>query len=381
MSITKEKLERIRTENSELIQRLESGENCIAICTETYCKLPGKTETDGASMAQDAFNAVENYYDSKKAAEEDLVTWVSEQVSKMTVGMNPTAAYNKIYQFYVNVVATGQINSAKTEEEKQRIIEELKDAAQKEFTDEQITSTSMEELLENLTGALIDVGITDNQLICIQEQLENAEINTGTLFNFAEPNKEQLTVLAMQAYVDLKMGQYPDLPATTTLEEITYHICAADDSYRIAQQVAQGYITEEEGNTLLGFVGAVLFTLLAACVAWNAALWLVALIGGVFAPALNVIFLIASSYLIFEYIEEPYAKTGKEIGNKIQHFTVKMVKKIVNSVKNLIELVKAKENDRIERNNARCKQIIEDTIELNQKVTPVELNEKNTVLA
>lgn len=245
------------------IEQLKDGKSAVEIAAEMYRQnLPGKSEQTSMMMAQHIADTVSGYYRSKGAALENYEAWVNQAFTTATARMNNVQAYNQMYQVYVGAVATVKLKFATTNEEKEIVNNWVKQEAKRSFTDTEATPEKVEELKEKLAAALKDANLLTTQLTAISETLLNEEANAQMVLDFGAINEDVMTLLAMQTYLDAKNGLLEEIPGNVRLEEIALSVCSAMDTYRVAEQVASGKITEEEGEKLLGILGGVFGTLL-----------------------------------------------------------------------------------------------------------------------
>lgn len=299
------------------ISQLDDGKTAVEIAAQMYQdQLPGKSEKTAMMMAECVQETVHQYYDEVKAAFEDYESWSMRACDQLTSGMGELAAYNTLYQVYVGAIAAVELNHAQTEEEKAEAKHRMEEASKVEFTE--VTPEMMKELKANLAQALKDAGIVTTQLNAMMEQIRNESADSQMVVDFGNLNRDVMTVLAMQTYLDVKNGLYPEIPANVQLEEITRSVCMAMDTYRIAAETAASTKTEEEGIKFLGVVGSVAGFISAAGITSAAAVTAGAIVGMLGIPYLGIVASVITAVAIVDPVFDGMMRAGEKVGNFVQ---------------------------------------------------------------
>lgn len=321
-------MERVQKEAAEYIKQLKNGKYAVEIAAEMYREnLPGKSVQTSKMMSQQVYNTVAEYYHSKAAALESYEAWVDEVFTTALSRMDIVQAYNQLYQIYVGAVAAAKLNTAATDEEKEEVQNWVKSEEGRCFTDADATPEQLAELKEKLAFALKDAGLLTTQLGAMFETFRNAEASAQMVLDFGTINEDVMTLLAMQIYLDAKNGLLEDVPSNARLEEVTLSVCSAMDTYRVAAQVANGEITEEEGAKLLGILGGVFGALLAIGTIYYAGMAIatamtLTLGSSLIAVVAGIVAIVAVSRPVFESL----TAAGTKVGNITQTLVVGTVK-------------------------------------------------------
>ena len=340
---------------AEHIKQLKDGKSAVEIAAEMYREnLPGKSVQTSTMMGQHVYDTVAEYYRSKTAALENYEAWVDEVFTTALSRMDIVQAYNQLYQIYVGAVAAAKLNTAATDEEKEEVQNWVKSEEARCFTDAEATPEHLAELKEKLAFALKDASLLTTQLGAMSETLRNAEASAQMVLDFGAINEDVMTLLAMQIYLDAKNGLLEDVPSNIRLEEVTLSVCSAMDTYRVAAQVANGEITEEEGAKLLGALGGVFGALLAIGTIYYAGMAVATVVtltlgSSLIATVAGIVAMVAVSDPVFNSL----TAAGTKVGNITQTLVVGTVKLVSYGLSMLFGAVAKGAQALWERINAR----------------------------
>lgn len=334
-------MDHIRRKAAASVNQLNEGKSAVEIAAEMYRQnLPGKSERTAMMMAQHTADTVAEYYRSKSAAMENYEVWANNALTTATEGMDDVQAYNHLYQIYVGAVASAELNHAASAEEKEAIHNRMKEDTGRSFAADEVTPESLAQLKEKLAAALKDAGILTTQLNAILEMIRSEDADAQMVLDFGAINEDVMTLLAMQTYLDSKNGLCPEIPANAQLEDIALSVCSAMDTYRVAAQVANGEISEEEGVKLLGILGGVFGVLIAYPIIFTGGILTAAVVFELFgsnliAGAAGIVMFVAICDPVFYGLKA----AGITVGNVTQDLAVATVRLVASGVSMLIGAV------------------------------------------
>lgn len=317
--LSKEKMERLTKDCTELIQKDESGCDTRTMLKDMYCGFyPDKTEDIGYLMADKVIGYVEEYEQEVVQAMEDADGWYEEKVQAILMGKKSCEERcNTLYRVHVGLVAA-ELSSSRGQEAAESYIEEH---FRKAFTAEEATEEMEAKLKEELKNTIESNALLASTLGAYVENAANAEEDIEhAVIRYGEDASKFKAVVAMKTYIESGEDGYLSdvIPADATLRDITYSICAGVDTLGIAAAVENGEMEESRASEIIHAVGMVLGGIVALKIATIAGT-------AVMAVGAGSVLTFFGGIIVAGVIIEIIGDASMEIGGKVADVTKEIV--------------------------------------------------------
>ena len=319
--VSKEVLEQIRSNAGDALLELQNGKSAVEVVRDMYMnRLPNKDEEISLMMAEKLNSLVQEFHQNWGAAQEDYAVWCENFLNEQTNGMSPAEACGKLNKMLCALTTIGAVRSAKTEAEANEIRAEMDREAQREFSNDEATAELFSQLRSKVGEALMESGIAFDQLNELGTILEKADNQLPLVLNFGSRNTDVMTVLAMQAYLDIKDGLFTDVPPDTNMEHVVCSVCSTACALEIAAKVESGEISESMACRLMKILGAVAGGLLLAKLGYLVGVTLYYMLTALISPFIGVVVTAVTLFALVSTFFKPTIESGVEVGEIVYCF-------------------------------------------------------------
>lgn len=265
-AFTQEQIQSLQEKASASLQQLHDGIPAREIMAQIYQSgLEEKTIEQSRLMADDALRALTQFHQEYRHAQENMGDYLNHFAEQVTKGKTLAERCTIWYQLYASLSEIEQKASGVIDLRTEATIQE---AEKKVFSEEdatpEIEESFRKKALETLQNSSLLCGVLQHQADRLEDissdQIPNMVVQWG---------KDQLDcegILTMLAYVEIKNGTMPHMPADMTLEQTAQSVAASMEQIRIAEQVSSGKMSSDTAVQLLRALGCVVLVGLTAAV-------------------------------------------------------------------------------------------------------------------
>lgn len=316
--VSREVLNQIRENAGNALTELKGGKSAVEVAQRMYLdRLPNKDDEIARMMAENCHDAVKAFYENFRAAQQDYAAWCENYLNEQTRGLTRAEACGKLNRMYCTLTTIGAVRGAKTEAEAEEIRAAMDQEAQRAFTPDEATEELYAQLRDKVADALMDSGIAADQLDALSRILENAGDELPVALNFGSMNADVMTVLSMQAYLDIKNGLYEDVPVDATMEQVVCSICGTASALEIAAKVESGEIDGSAACRLLKTLGAVMGGLLLAQLGYLVSMTLYVVFNAFISPFIAVAVTAVTLFALVRTLFVPMVEAGTDAGEAV----------------------------------------------------------------
>lgn len=314
--MTKEILEQIRSHSAKALAELHNGKPAVEVVEQMYMdRLPNKDEEISRMMAEKMHGLVAEFYQNWAAAQEDYAVWCERFLNDHIKDLPRAEACGKLNKMYCAIALIGAVRSAETEAEADAIRAQMEQQSQRVFSEAEATEEQLAQLRAKISEALLDSGIAAEQLKELGAILENADAQLPLALNFGVRNVEYMTVLAMQAYLDIKDGLYESVPVDTTMEHVACSVCSTACALEVAAKVERGEVSETVGCRLMQILGAVAAGFLLVKLGYVVGVTIFGFLSIIFSPFIGVLVTAVTLFALAHTFFKPMLEAGTMVGD------------------------------------------------------------------
>lgn len=329
MKLNEKSKKRIDAQTSEAIKALGEGRSVRDVLTDLYMRgMPDKTEEQGQMMADRIIELVEAYEEEVKKAFDDEDQWIHEKLDEILKDKSLEERCNILYKMIHAVQALGSMTLTDDQKGEEADIEAYMARCENCVIDSAVVCEELEENMQRLViEGLKDSGLVFMQMGHMADTIEELKEGEDFLQFFLAGGIEAVNTMAvtsMITYVDAKNGIIEEVPLTATIEEITFGVCAAIKTERIAAEVAANHIEEEVARKFIRIVGMVA----SAMVIGYFSILLGTTVAYLFGGMLSLAAAIAVGAITFNTIWDATAELRCKLENGMGNVVVAGVKKV-----------------------------------------------------
>ena len=320
--------------------------------------LPDKERNQGEMMTDRIFHGIDIFYNELKEAEKNPEIWVEKCIEKMGEenggGQRCDLYRDKIIQFAD--AAKGVITQDKID----KVLEKLDGIYVPGQENSEETEMKLKELLKNLIledGALAQK-MTEMMVEYAEEQ-ENIELE----YNKAQ-ERGLLGAMVMSAYILSKEGRLEGVPSDITLDQITVMVCSMYESSKIVQEAQRGKRVWNGVKFLLSVIGIVASVKLLIVTSGVSFVLLSLFFGTILTGILTAVIFLTLSYWFVKhgifllekgvnFFVDNIARGVVDAGGNIIRYSVRILKKCVDKIKEFCAWAARQAADAADRINER----------------------------
>ncbi len=315
-NLTNKQRELVMLVGKNIMNNLSEGESARDVMAQMYVdNLDDKTLTQGYAMADAIIERVKMFDSDYREAQNDIDKYLKRFQKSIDKDKTPAERCTYWLRFTAAITASCMITNDDNDEDSITPSIAAEQIEAMSVSEEEATPEYERELHEKAIEAIKNSGVMLSGLKEHADELnEMADSTEAAAFivDMGAKETDYRAIVSMLVYTKAKNGEFDNIPADMTLDQITTLVCAEVEQFRIMNEVGLGKMAEKTAAFLLQILGSIVIVVAVSFLVSIVASIAVELLGAIFViPALLMI--IAGSIRLMSAAIDAWAEDSKKI--------------------------------------------------------------------
>ncbi|MCD8131338.1 MAG: hypothetical protein LUE16_08690 [Lachnospiraceae bacterium] len=264
---TKKQEQELTAQVNDILNQMAEGKSARDIMARIYVdNLEDKTLKQGEVMADAILKSIREFDSNYEYAKNNLDGFIDNFQKEINADKTQAERCTYWLKFAASltaITAAFDVEGTVSDDKKAEIEAQLQELC---VSEDEATDAYEEELMAQAKEAMLNANILLGGLMKSADELKDiSDVDAAEiLIDFGSREFESRGIMAMLAYTKIKSGEYSNISAEVTVEQVAAMVCAQVEEARILEAVASGSMTERVAAKLFHILGILVIASLAS---------------------------------------------------------------------------------------------------------------------